>query len=394
MEQKTIYLDYAATTPISADVYKKMLECYSDFNGNNSSMYKLGRDADAVLEEAREKVAKAIGAEPSEIYFTSGGTESNNWAVKGIARANRAKGNHIITSAIEHPSVLESCRELEKEGFKVTYIPVDSNGVVDYASIIKAIGPNTILISIMMANNEVGTLEPIRAIAELAKQNNVCFHTDAVQAIGNIAINVKELGVDALSISGHKIYGPKGVGALYVKKGTKIESFMNGGRQERGLRAGTVNVPLCAGLGVAMENATTNLEEKVKSVRIVRKYFQKKLSEAVHNIALNGHPTQRLANNCSITFEGAESEAVVMMLDSVGIYASVGAACESGSNQPSHVLLAMGKDIETIRSTVRFTFGEGITKEDVDEAVESIRKAVKKVRSVSAIRIYKNKVEL
>lgn len=394
MEEKTIYLDYAATTPISAEVYKKMLECYTKYNGNNSSLYKMGREADAELETAREKVAKAIGAEPSEIYFTSGGTESNNWAIKGIARANKARGNHIITSAIEHPSILESCKELEKEGFEVTYVPVDENGVVDYASIIKSIGPKTILISIMMANNEVGTLEPIRAIAELAKQNNVYFHTDAVQAVGSININVKELGVDALSISGHKFYGPKGVGALYIKKGTKIDKFMAGGRQERNMRAGTVNVPLCAGLGVAIENATTDLEEKTKNVRIIRKYFQKKLSEAVHNISLNGHPTQRLANNCSITFEGAEAEAVVMMLDSVGICASTGSACESGSSKPSHVLLAMGKDIEYVRSTVRFTFGEGVTKEDVDEAVEKIRKVVKKIRSVSAIRIYKNKVEL
>lgn len=394
MEEKTIYLDYAATTPMSADVYKKMLECFTKYNGNNSSLYKMGREADAELELAREKVAKAIGAEPSEIYFTSGGTEANNWAIKGIAKANKSRGNHIITSAIEHPSVLESCRELEKEGFKVTYVPVDENGVVDYASIIKAIGPKTILISIMMANNEVGSLEPIRAIAELAKQNNVYFHTDAVQAVGSLNINVKELGVDALSISGHKFYGPKGVGALYVKKGTKIDKFMSGGRQERNMRAGTVSVPMCAGLGVAIENATTDLEEKTKNVRIVRKYFQKKLSEAIHNISLNGHPTQRLANNCSITFEGAEAEAVVMMLDSVGICASTGSACESGSSKPSHVLLAMGKDIEYVRSTVRFTFGDGITKEDVDEAVEKIRKVVKKIRSVSAIRIYKNKVEL
>ena len=231
MEEKTIYLDYAATTPISAEVYKKMLECYTKYNGNNSSLYKMGREADAELETAREKVAKAIGAEPSEIYFTSGGTESNNWAIKGIARANKARGNHIITSAIEHPSILESCKELEKEGFEVTYVPVDENGVVDYASIIKSIGPKTILISIMMANNEVGTLEPIRAIAELAKQNNVYFHTDAVQAVGSININVKELGVDALSISGHKFYGPKGVGALYIKKGKNIDKFMDGGRQ-------------------------------------------------------------------------------------------------------------------------------------------------------------------
>ena len=388
------YFDHAATTKIKKEVLDEMMPFLDKEYGNPSSVHIKGKNAKEAVEEARKKVAESINAEPSEIYFTSGGTEANNWAITGIAKANRKRGNHIITSAIEHPSVIETCKQLEEEGFKVTYIPVDANGVIDYASIIKSMGPNTILISIMTANNEVGSLQPIRAIAELAKQNEIAFHTDAVQAIGNIAINVKELGVDALSLSAHKFYGPKGVGALYIKKGTKIDKFMNGGRQERNLRAGTTNVALCAGLGVAIENATTDLEEKVKSVRIVRKYFQKKLSEAIHNISLNGHPTQRLANNCSITLEGAESEAIVMMLDSVGICASIGSACETGSNKPSHVLQAMGKDIDYIRSTVRFTFGDGITKDDVDIAVEKIRKVVKKIRSVSAVRIYKNKVEL
>lgn len=394
MEEKSYYLDYASTTPISADVYKKMLECYTTCGGNSSSIYSLGRKADAELELARERVAKAIGASPNEIYFTSGGTEANNWAIRGIAYANKSRGNHIITSQIEHASVLETCRQLEREGFKVTYVPVDENGVVDYASIIKSIGPDTILISIMTANNEVGSLEPIRAIAELARQNGVYFHTDAVQAVGSIDLNVKELGVDLLSISSHKIYGPKGVGALYIKNGTKINRLIYGGRQERGMRAGTANVPAIAGFGVAIENATTNLEDKVREVRVIRKYFQKRVSEAIHNISLNGHPTQRLANNCSITFEGAEAEAIVMLLDRDGIYASVGAACESGSNEPSHVLLAMGKDLETIRSTVRFSFGGELSREDIDDIVEKLRKIVKKLRSVSAVRIYKNKVEL
>ena len=394
MERKVYYLDHASTTPILPEVYKKMLETYAKCQGNNSSIYSMGRQAAFELEEARAKVAKAIGAEPNEIYFTSGGTESNNWAIKGIAKANKFKGNHIITSAIEHPSVIESCRELEKEGFKVTYIPVDGNGVIDYASIIKAIGPNTILISIMTANHEVGSLQPIRAIAELAKQNNVCFHTDAIGAIGSVNINVKELGVDALSISAHKINGPKGVGALYVKKGTKINKLISGGKQENDLRAGTVNVPACAGFGVAIEMATTDLEDKVREVRVLRKYFQKKISEAIHNISLNGHPTQRLANNCSITFEGAGAEAVVMLLDKEGICASMGSTLEFGSNEPSHVLAAMGKDSEYIRSTVRFTIGSELSREEIDDIVETIRKTVKKVRSVSAIRIYKNKVEL
>ena len=394
MEQKTYYLDHANTTFLSADVYKKMLECYAKYQANPTAPYVLGRQAKEELELAREKVAKAIGANANEIYFTSSATEANNWAIKSIARANKHKGKHIITSQIEHESVLESCKELEREGFKVTYVPVDENGVVDYASIIKSIGPDTILISIMMANHEVGSLQPIRAIAELAMQNEVYFHTDAAQAIGALAINVAELGVDALSISSHKIGGPKGVGALYIKEGTKIDKFMAGDDEEQNMRAGNISVAACAGFGVAIEDATTDLEEKVKEIRIVRKHFQKKISEAIHNIALNGHPTQRLANNCSISFEGANAEAVVMLLDKCGIYASMGSSAEMSSNEPNHVLFAMGKDIEAVRSTVRFTFGPEITKEDIDDIVETIRKCVKKVRSVSAIRIYKNKVEL
>lgn len=394
MAQKSYYLDYASTMPITAGVYKKMLETVATVQGNSASMHEYGRKAEKELQEARVKVAEAIGANPEEIYFTSGGTESNNWAIKGIARANKSKGKHIITSAIEHSSVLESCRELEEEGFKVTYVPVDEFGVVDYASIIKSIGPDTILISIMMANNEVGSLQPIRAIAELAKQNEVYFHTDAIGAVGSLAINVKELGVDALSISSHKLSGPKGVGALYIKNGTEIAKYMSGGRQEMGLRAGTVNVPAIAGFGEAIKSATTDLENQVREVRVVRKYFQKKISEAIHNIALNGHPTQRLANNCSIMFEGAESEAVVMMLDHEGIYASSGSECIYGTNASSHVLRAMGKELEWSRSTVRFSFGPDITKEEIDEVVETIRKVVKKIRSMSAVRIYKNKVEL
>lgn len=392
MDKKLYYLDNATTTFLSADVYKKMLECYSKCQANTASVYSLGRASEEMYLEARAKVAKAIGASPEEIYFTSGATETNNWAIKGLAKANMSKGKHIITSCIERTSILEPCKELEAEGFKVTYVPVDENGVVDYASIIKAIGPDTCLISIMIANHEVGSLQPIRAIAELAKQNGVCFHTDACQAIGAININVKEIGVDALSMSAHLINGPKGIGALYVKSGTKISNLISG--DNRDPRAGSISIPLCAGFGVAIENATTNLDEKVKTVRILRKYFQKKLSEAVHNIALNGHPVQRVANNCCVMFEGAESEAVVMLLDKEGVCASTCTGIENKTNAPSHVLLAMGKDAEWARSSVRFTLGADLTKEDIDEVVEIIRKVVKKVRSISAIRIYKNKVEL
>ena len=393
-KQRVVYLDNAATTQMSNEVYREMIDVYGSIYGNPSSVYKAGVMANEAMQKAREKVANAIGAKPEEIYFTSGGTESNNWAIKGIARANKHKGNHIITSAIEHPSVLESCKALEKEGFKVTYIPVDELGVVKYSEIVKAIGPDTILISIMVGNNEVGSLQPIRAIAELAKANKVAFHTDAVGAIGLLDIKVKELGVDALSISGHKIYGPKGVGALYVRKGLKIQRLIDGGSQENGLRAGTENVPAIVGLGKAIEDITQNIEENSKNMKSIRKYFLKQLSAAVHNVSLNGHPIQRLQNNASITFEGAEGESVLLMLDREGIYASTGSACARLNNEPSYVLLAMGKDVETAQSTIRFSFGKDTTKEDVDSIIEKIRKAVKKVRSISAIRIYKNKVEL
>ncbi len=392
--QKVVYLDNATTTAMSNEVYREMLDAYCNLYGNPSSMYKLGREANAVMQTAREKVAKAIGASASEIYFTSGGTEANNWAIKGIAYANKAKGNHIITSVIEHPSVLESCRALEKEGFRVTYIPVDEFGVIKYSEIVKAIGSSTILISIMSANGEVGTIQPIKAIAELAKANNVVFHTDATQAIGAIALNVKEIGIDALSISAHKFNGPKGVGALYVKKGVKISRLLDGGEQEKGLRAGTENVPAIAGLGKAIENVTANIDENNKQLKSLRRYFLKKISSLIHNIELNGHTNQRLQNNISISFEGANGEAVLMMLDREGVYVSSGSINANGTSEPSHVLLAMGKDLDTAAATLRFSISTATTKEDIDYVAEKVKRAVKRIRSISAIRIYKNKVEL
>jgi len=392
-KNRVVYLDHAATTPMSNEVYREMIEACGNIYGNPASLYGIGRESNEALEKARTRVAKAIGADPSEIYFTSGGTEADNWAIKGIARANRAKGNHIVTSAIEHPAVLESCKALEKEGFRVTYVPVDDKGTIKYAELIKAISPDTILISIMSANNEVGTIQPIRAIAELAKANNIVFHTDAVQAVGAIDFNVKEMNIDAMSISAHKLYGPKGIGALYVRKGVRIDKFMNGGEQEKNKRAGTVNVPAAVGFGKAIEIATREIEENNKYLRSIKRYFLKKISEAVHNISLNGHPVQRLANNVSISFEGAEGESVLMMLDREGIYVSTGSACASGSLAPSHVLMAMGLDAEVAHSTIRFTFGKNTTKEDIDYVVERVRRCVKKIRSISAIRIYRNKVE-
>jgi len=395
MEKITnVYADYAATTPLSADVYREMISCMNENFGNAASLYQLGRKADEALEEARSKVAKAIGASANEIYFTSGGSEANNWAIKGIARANRKRGNHIITSAIEHPSVLESCKTLEKEGFEVTYLPVDSKGVIDYAELVKAIRPETILISIMSANNEVGTIEPIRAISELAKMNDIAFHTDAVQAIGAIPFDVHEMNITALSLSAHKFYGPKGVGVLYVKKGTKIERLIDGGSQEKGLRAGTSNVCGAVGLGIAITDACENLEENNKKLKAIRKSFLKKVCDKIHNISLNGHPTQRLLNNVNISFEGVEGEALLMMLDSFGVSVSTWSACASGSLEPSHVLVAMGLEPEIAQSSIRFSFGKDTTEEEIDYLVNALFKAVKKVRSISAVRIYKNKVEL
>lgn len=389
-KQRVIYLDNASTTAISNEAYREMIEAYGTVYGNPSSAYKVGREAKELLEKARTKVAKAIGAEANEIYFTSGGSEANTWAITGIAKANRDKGNHIITSVIEHPSVLETCRNLEKEGFRVTYIPVDEFGIIKYSEIVKSIGPDTILISIMTANSEVGSVQPIKAISELAKANEVIFHTDACVAIGAIDFKVKDIGIDALSMSAHKFGGPKGVGCLYVKKGVQIQKLINGETQERNLRSGTENVPAIAAMGKAIEEATSNIEENNKYLRSMRRYFLKQASASIHNIALNGHTIQRLPNNISLTFEGAESESVVLMLDREGIYASKG-IFETG---PSYVLQAMGKDLETAKSTVRFTFNKTLTKEDVDYLVEKVRRCVKKVRSISAIRIYKNKVEL
>lgn len=393
-KQRIVYLDTAASTIMSNEVYRDMIEAYGTLYAEPYSIYKAGRESEKALRQARAKVAKAIGASENEIIFTSGVSEANNLAIKGIARANKYKGNHIITSVIEEESVLETCKALEKEGFKVTYIPVDENGIINYSEIVKAIGPDTILISIAAANHEVGTIQPIRAIAELAKANNVIFHTDASHAIGMLDINVKEIGIGALSLTARLFNGPMGVGALYVKKGIKIEKIIHGSSAEDVARAGTINVPGVVAMGKAIEQATANIEEKTKQLKSLRRYFLKKISESIHNISLNGHPSQRLQNNISISFEGAEAEAVVMMLDKEGIYVASSSSAADTNMKPSYVLLAMGKDIETAESSVRITFNENLTRNDIDYAVEEIRKAVKKVRSISAIRIYKNKVEL
>lgn len=392
-KKKSVYLDNASATAISGEVYRDMIDAYGKLYASSSALHSLGQQSHEALELAREKVAKAIGASANEIYFTSGSAESNNWAIKGLAHANRHKGNHIITSMVEHPSVLQSCKALEQEGYRVTYVPVDEFGVVKYAEIIKAMGPDTILISIMTANNEVGTIQPVRAIAELARANEVIFHTDAVDAIGAVELNVKEMKIDALSLSGHNIYAPQGTGALYIRKGVQITKFLDGDHNENGMRAGNVNVPAIVGFGKAVEKITENIEENNKYIRSVRRYFLKSVSERIHNVSLNGHPTQRIAGNANISFEGAEGEAVVLMLNREGISVSTSSACASPTLQPNHVLRAMGKEEEAATS-LRFTFGLTNTKEDVDYTVNKLQKAVKKIRSISAIRIYKNKVEL
>lgn len=341
MKMKTIYLDNSATTKTDEEVVKAMLPYLAESYGNPSSIYKLGRENKKAVEEAREKVAKVLNCEPSEIYFTAGGSESDNTAIRGIAYSYKNKGNHIITSKIEHPAVLETCKQLEKEGFEVSYIGVDKNGILNLEELKKEIKPTTILISIMFANNEIGTIEPIKEIGEIAKKNNIFFHTDAVQAVGSVKINVKELNIDSLSLSGHKFYGPKGIGALYVKKGVQFNKFVNGGHQERNKRAGTENVPGIVGIGKAIELAYQKLEEHNQKIKELRDYYVEQVEEKIPYIKVNGDREKRLPGNSNISFRFIEGEGLLLNLDLKGICASSGSACTSGSLDPSHVLLAI-----------------------------------------------------
>ncbi len=385
MEDRTVYLDHAATTYVKPEVFEAMKPYFSEHFGNASSIYSLGRDSKKAVEESREKVAKAIGAEPREIYFTGSGSEADNWALKGIAAAYKKKGNHIITSAIEHPAIMSSCKYLEGEGFEITYLPVDSDGLVSPEQVRNAIKENTILISIMFANNEIGTVQPIKEIGAIAKEKGVLFHTDAVQAVGNVKIDVKDLNIDLLSLSGHKFYGPKGIGALYIKKGVKISSFIHGGHQERGKRASTENVPAIIGLGKAMELATANLDEYNKKLIELREKTIEGLFAKVPYIRLNGHRHNRLPGNVNISFEFIEGESLLLMLDMKGIYGSSGSACSSGSLDPSHVLLAIGLPHEIAHGSLRLTFGDENTQEDVDYILEVIPQMVTKLRDMSPL---------
>lgn len=385
MNDRHIYLDHAATTPVKPQVLEAMIPYFSDKFGNASTIYSVGRESKKALEEAREKVATALGVMPREIFFTGSGTEADNWAIKGTAYANKDKGRHIITTSIEHHAVLHACQYLESDGFKVTYLPVDENGLVSPQQVLDAITPETILISIMFANNEIGTIQPIGEIGKIAREKGIIFHTDAVQAVGNIPINANDLNVDLLSLSGHKFYGPKGVGALYIRKGVKIASFLHGGAQEKGRRASTENVPAIVGLGKAIELATQNIDEYNKKLIELRDRTINEVMEKIPFVRLNGDRYKRLPGNVNFSFEFIEGESLLLMLDMKGIAASSGSACTSGSLDPSHVLLAIGLPHEIAHGSLRITFGEENTHEDVDYLMEVLPMIVNRLREMSPL---------
>lgn len=372
--QKTIYLDHAATTFVDEKVLNKMLPYFSISYGNPSSMYRIGRKNKMVIEEARKIVAKEINAKTKEIYFTSCGSESDNLALKGIAYANKSKGKHIITSKIEHPAILNTCKTLEKQGYEVTYINVDQNGFIKLDELENSIKKDTILISIMFANNEIGTIQHIEKIGMIAKQNNIIFHTDAVQAIGNIKIDVEKLRIDLLSMSAHKFYGPKGVGALYVKNGIEFERIQDGGHQERGKRSGTENVAGIVGLAEALKLANYNMESNNKRILDNRNYFITKLKEKIKDVEINGDLEKRLPGNINVTFKDKDSMEILLKLDEHGICASAGSACSTGETAPSHVLTAIGISPEKAFTTLRFSLGKENTMEEIDYVINVLTK--------------------
>lgn len=382
---KNVYFDNAATTKLDGDVLNDMMPYLTDNYGNASSIYKLGKTSRKAVEEAREKVANILNCKPNEIYFTAGGSESDNTAIKGIARANKNKGNHIITSKIEHPAVLDSCHDLEKEGFEVSYISVDENGTIDLEELKKEIKPTTILISVMTANNEIGTIQPIKEIGEIAHEHNIYFHTDAVQAIGTIKIDVNEMNIDSLSLSGHKFYGPKGIGVLYVKNGVSFNKYISGGHQERNKRAGTENVAGIVGLASAMERAYKELNEHNKKISELRDYYESSILEKIPYVKVNGNVKNRLPGNSNISFRYIEGEGLLLNLDLKGICASSGSACTSGSLDPSHVLLAIGLPHEIAHGSLRISIGKYNTKEEIDYLIDSLVEIVNKLRNMSPL---------
>ena len=383
-----IYLDNAATTAVDPVVLETMLPYFTEIFGNPSSIHSTGRDAHRAVDAARKQVAAAINAQPNEIYFTAGGSESDNWAIKGIAFAKREKGNHIITSSIEHHAVLHTCEWLEKQGFEVTYLPVDEYGQVRLEDVEAAITDKTILITIMAANNEIGTIQPIAEIGKLAKEKGITFHTDAVQAVGAIPLDVQAMNIDLLSMSGHKFHGPKGIGVLYIRKGVRIDNFMHGGAQERSKRAGTENLAAIVGMGKAIELATQNLEANAAHMTRLRDKLIGGILERIPDVRLNGHPTNRLPNNCNVSVRYIEGEALLLRLDLAGVAGSSGSACTSGSLDPSHVLLAIGLPHEIAHGSLRLSLSNTTTEEEIDYVLDTLPGIVKSLRDMSVLNAF------
>ena len=383
---RKVYMDYSATTPVKKEVLDEMLPYYTDFFGNPSSLYDIAADSKQALDLARSRVAGLINASPEEVFFTSCGSEADNWALFGVTDALKEKGNHVITTKIEHHAILHSGEYLEKHGFEVTYLPVKENGMVDLKEFEDAITDKTVLASIMYVNNEVGTVQPIKELAKIAHEHGVTFHTDAVQALGNVDCNVQELGVDLMSMSGHKIYAPKGVGALYIRKGTKISNFLYGGAQESKHRAGTENVAGIVAFGKAAEMANHNFENHVKHCSELRDYLMTEIEKRIPDVYINGDKEHRHPGNVNVTFKKIEGESILLLLNHKGISVSTGSACSSKSLEPSHVLMALGVNEEDIHGTIRFTVGDFTTKEDVDYVLENLEEIVSRLRDISAIR--------
>lgn len=382
---KNVYMDYSATTPVKKEVLDAMLPYFSEHFGNPSSLYSIAQESKEALEKARGQVASLIGAKANEVVFTAGGSEADNWALEGVVDALKDKGNHIITTKIEHHAILHTAEYLEKHGIDVTYLDVDAKGRVNPEDVEKAITDKTVLISIMMVNNEVGTIEPIKEIAEIAHNHGILLHTDAVQALGNVPIDVNNMDIDLMSMSGHKIYGPKGVGALYIRKGTKISNFIHGGAQEMKKRAGTENLAGIVGFGKAAELAKENLESHIDRVSELRDYFISEVTSKIPDTIVNGSMEHRHPGNANISFEYIEGESMLILLDMNGISVSTGSACSSKSLTPSHVLSAMGIPVERIHGTLRFTIGDPTTKEDIDYVIEKLVEIVQKLRELSPV---------
>ncbi|MBN2898525.1 MAG: cysteine desulfurase NifS [Clostridia bacterium] len=382
---KRVYLDYSATTPTKKEVLDAMLPYFSEVFGNPSSIHGFGREAKKVVNESRATIAGFMNADEKELYFTAGGTESDNWAVKGAAKALKNKGNHIITSKIEHHGILHTCESLEKEGFEVTYLDVDGDGLISLEALEAAIKPETVLISIMFVNNEIGTLQPIKEIGAIAKAHGVLFHTDAVQAFGNFKIDVKDMNIDLMSISSHKIYGPKGIGALYIRKGVRLVNFVDGGAQERKKRAGTENVPSIVGFAKAAEIAYRDFDAHVEKLVALRERLRKGVMETIDYCKYNGHPDQRHPGNAHFAFEFIEGEALLLSLDLVGIAGSSGSACTSGSLDPSHVLMAIGLKHEIAHGSLRLSVGDFTTEEDIDYTIKELKTIVERLRMMSPL---------